>query len=381
MTIESGALEQAYAKVEGTYGTLAAGTPAATDAIRHLELTINKKQNREASPQKRGTPDEAQSLPRRASAEWELGSAMWEPSGTLGTASYFGPMLKAAFGSQTLPNLATTVAAAPPATATGATLTSGTGLAVGDTMVFTVGAGARREITRLKTVAGAAVTYDELSAAPDTPGAAVSGVNYKLTSLLTESLSIYLFHTGGGFKQAGLGCIVNHVEFTFDGTKEVGVAMSGPAANMTRSGITLPGSHTTVGSPASGMVGNFYIDAVAFLISQATVTLENNEDLRNSELGTSVATGHMRGGTRRKVNVSCQFYLEDTTLIATAEAIGQDVLRLLVGDTNGAMVGVVVPKVEWEIPEIPASEGPKVITAQGIAYASNGNDQVFAGEH
>jgi hypothetical protein len=383
MTIESGALEQAYVKVEGGgYGTLAAGTPAATDGIRHLTLAMTKKNNREASPQKRGTPDTAQSLPRRPSASWDLGAAMWEPSGTLGTASYFGPMLKAAFGSQTTPNLATTIASG--AATTGATLTSGAGLAVNDLAVVTLGTGARREITRLKTVAGAVVTWDALSAIPDTPGAVVSGVNFKPASLLTDSLSIYLFHTGGGFKRAVIGAIVNKVEFTFDGTKEVQVAMSGPAKDLVRTGITLPGAHTTVGSPASGLVGNFYLDGVAFLVSEAKVTLENSEGLRNIELGTSTATGHFRE-SRRKVTCGCSFYLEDVTLIATAEAAGtgasgQDVFRILVGQTNGSMVGMVLPKVEWEIPEIPTNDGPLIVSAEGVAYATSGNDEVFAGE-
>lgn len=378
MTIESGALEQAYAKVESSYGTLA--TPASTDAIRHLALQLTAKQNREPSPEKRGTPDAAQSLPRRKTAAWDLSAALWEPSGTLGTASYFGAMLKAGFGAQTTPALNTTVAATPAPTATGCTLTSATGLAVGDTIVFTLGSGARREITRVKTVAGAAITYDNLSAAPDTPGAAVSGVNYKLTSLITESLSIFLFHTGGGFQQAVQGALVNRIEFTFDGTREVQIAMSGPAKKLVRTGFSQPGSHTTVGSPASGMVGNFYIDTAAFLITQAVVTLENSLGLRNSELGTDSATGYFRED-RRQVTAQVSFYLEDTSLISTAESVGQDVLRLLVGDTDGKMVGVVLPKVEWEIPEIPTSDGPKIVQANGVGYATSGNDQIVAGEH
>lgn len=377
MTIESGALEQAYVKVESAYGTLAAGTPSATDAIRHLELGVMKKMNREPSPTKRGTPDVASSLPRRPTAEFDLGSAMWEPSGTLGTASYLGPMFKAAFGTQTTPNLATTIASG--ALTTGATLTSGTGIAVNDLMVLTIAAAARREITRLKTVAGAVVTWDAVSAAPDLPGAAVAGVTFKPASLLTESLSIYLFHTGGGFKQAAIGAIVNEVEWTFDGTKEVVVKMKGPAKDVVRTGITLPGAHTTVGSPASGLTGNFYLDGVAFLVSQATISMNNAAGLRNIELGTSSASGHFRE-TRRAVRCGCSFYLEDTSIIATAEAVGQDVFRILVGNVNGSMVGAVLPKVEWEIPDVPTSDGPKIVTATGVAYATSGNDEIFAGE-
>lgn len=378
MTIESGALEQAYAKIESAYGTLA--TPASTDAIRHLDLALAYKQNRERSPTKRGTPDHQNSLPRRLTAGFDLSSALWEPSGTLGTASYFGPLLQAAFGTKTTPNLATTAASA--ASTTGVTLTSGTGLAVGDTAIVTVGTGARREATRLKTVVGAAVTFDAISAAPDVPGAFVSGVNYKFATSIADSLSIFLFHTAGGYKEAVSGAIVDKVEFMFDGTKEATIKFSGPAKTRVRTGFTLPGAHTTVGSPIGGLTGNFYLDGTAFLISNLTVTVTNNQELRNNELGTSTASGHMRGAGRRTVECSCAFYLEDTTVIANAEAVTRNVIRAVVGSVNGSMLAAVLPAVEWEIPDTPTSEGPKIVTAAGIAYAgSAGNDSLFIGEH
>lgn len=374
MAVESGANEQAYAKVESTYGTLP--TPVAGDAIRHLNLTINAKNNREVNPTKRGTPDYAGALPRRKTAQWNLADALWEPSGTLGTASYFGVMLKAAFGTQTTPNLNTTVASG--ALATGCTLTSGTGLAVGDLGVFNVGSA--REVTRLKTVAGAAVTFDALSAAPALPGKFVSGVNYKLATTLTQSLGIFLFHTGGTFKQALSGGVVNRVRVIFDGTKEVHIEMSGFGKAVVRTGFSAPGSHTTTGSPASGLVGNFNIDGVATLIQTAAFTLENNLGPRNTELGTSTASGFFREN-RRRVTVELGVYLEDTVIFDTAEAITNDVLRLLVGDTDGAMLAAVAPLVEWEIPDVPSTDGPKSITVNGNCYAeSAGNSELTLAE-
>lgn len=358
------------------YATLA--QPVAGDGLRHNELQLTGKLNREPSAQKRATPDVAQSLPRRKSAGWSL-SALWEPSGTLGTPSYLGRLLKAAFGTQTLPALDTTVAAG--GSTTGATLIAVGSLAVGDCIVLTMGAAARREITRVKTLPGGmAITYDAISAAPDTPGAAVSGVTYKFASTILDTLTLCLFHTGGGFQQAVTGCIVDKVEFLFDGTKEVQIRMSGPGRELTRTGFTLPATHTTVGSPASGMVGDFHITDTPFPISQATVAFENAEAQRNTEIGTAYASGHMRGG-RRKVTVSCSYYLEDTTVLAAAESVTTQTLRLLIGQTNGSMVGIVAPTVEWEIPDIPTTDGPKIISSSGVAYASaSGNDALFAAE-
>jgi hypothetical protein len=381
MTIETTLLEQAYVKDEVTYNVIP--TPVATDAFRHQELSLDKKNNREASPEKRGTPDRAQSLPRRPTAEWDLGGAFWEPSGVLGTQSYLSAFLRNAMGTRTLPALATTVNASPAPTTTACTLISATGLAVGDTIVVTVAAGARREITRIKTLAGLAITYDALSAAPDVPGVVVSGVNYVPASAHPGSLAIYKYHTAGGYKQAVSGAIVNKFAISFDGSKEVGIQLGGPAADMIRGGSvpTLPVAHTTVGAPASGLVGNLYVDGVAFLVINAEITGENNSELRNAELGTSVASGIINHADFRNIGVSVSFYLEDTNLIAKAESVTHAVLRLLVGNVSGKMVGAVLPDVEFEIPSLPTSGGPKIVTIEGIAYGPNGNDSIFLGEH
>lgn len=378
MAIESGANEQAFVKLESTEGTLAASTPSATDGIRHLTLSLTDKLNREVNPTKRGTPDYAGSLPRRRTASWNLSSALWEPSGVLGTASYLGVLLKAGFGSQTLPNLNTTVSAAPSPTSTGCTVVSATGLAVGDLAVFNVGSS--REVTRIKTIATLALTYDALSAAPAQPGKMISGVNYKLATNITQSVSIYLFHTGGSFKQAITGAIVNRIRVMFDGTKEVQIEMSGFGKQVVRTGITQPASHTTTGDPASGLVGNFMVDGTATLIQTAAFTIENNAGPRNTELGTSTSSGHFREN-RRKVSVELGVYLEDTVIFDTAEAVGTDVLRLLIGNTDGAMLAAVAPKVEWEIPDVPSTDGPKSITVNGVCYAeSSGNSELTLSE-
>ena len=371
-----------YAVVESVYRTPPA--LAATDANRHLELTLSSKKNREPSPEKRGTPDEQQSLPRRQTSEFDLSSIMWEPSGTLGTASDVHLFLKAGFGAQTTPNKNTTVAAMPAPTTTSATLTSAAGLAVGDLIIFTVATGARREVTRILTIATNDITFNTISVAPDVPGAAVSGVNYKLASNITESLSIFKYYNAGGFKQAVYGSFVNRIQVTFDGTKEVMLAISGPAgeyADTTFGTVQAkPGSHTTAGTPASGLVGNFYVDGVAFLVIAATVTIDNALELRNKELGTSLATGLAGRGNLRKVTGSVTFYLEDTNLLGKANNVTHGVLRLVVGQTNGFMVSAVLPNVEFEIPDVGNEIGPKELTIEYVAYAVNGNDAVTLNE-
>ena len=174
--------------------------------------------------------------------------------------------------------------------------------------------------------------------------------------------------------------MINRVRVMFDGTKEVHIEMSGFGKTVARTGFSAPASHTTVGDPASGLVGNFMVDGTATLIQTAAFTLENSLGPRNTEFGTSTASGFFREN-RRKVTVELGVYLEDTVIFDTAEAIAQDVLRLLVGDTDGYMLGAVAPKVEWEIPDVPSTDGPKTISVSGTCYAeSAGNSELYLSE-
>lgn len=386
MTIETGALEQAYADLEASYNPGSVAALAAGDAIRHLELAFTGKHNREPSPAKRGTPDEVDSLPRRFTANWNLSAIMWEPSGTIGTQSNVGKLIKAGLGAVSTPSggLTTTVAAAPSPTTTGCTLTSATGAVVGQVILLTVGGSL--EPTRIKTLVGAAITFDATSAAPDSLGVALIGVTYQLASSITESFALYKYYNAGGFKQAAYGSVVDQIQIDFDGTKEVMLALQGPAAdyqdNSTGGGTVQakPGAHTTIGAPAGGMVGSFHVDGNTFLVIGAKVTINNNLELRNKELGTQWATGIAGRTANRKITVSITAYLEDLRLLGMAHSITRGVLRLLIGSTSGSMLACVMPSVEFEVPETGSEIGPKEITIEGYGYATSGNDGIFLAE-
>ncbi len=387
MTIETGALEQAYGDLEATYNPAAVAALGATDAIRHLELTLSGKHNREASPEKRGTPDEAQSLPRRHTAAWNLSSVMWEPSGTLGTESQIAKFLKAGMGAQhtVAAGLTTTVNATPAPTAAGCTLVSATGLAVGD--VIAVMVAGELQATRVKSIATLAITFDALSAAPTVPGQVLAGVTFQLASLIVESFAFYKYYNAGNFKQAAYGSVVDSITVAFDGTREVLLALQGPSArysdNSTGGGTVQakPGAHTTIGSPAGGMIGSFFADSGAeFPVISVQVTIANNLELRNKELGTQYASGIAGRANKRQVGVTITAYLEDLRVLGMAHTFVKGVIRLLIGDTAGAMLAAVLPAVEFEIPDVGGEVGPKEITFTGKAYAVNGNDQVFLAE-
>lgn len=382
MTIETGNLEQAYYKEESAFDVSPADALASTDGIRHLELNLGAKLNREPSPQKQGTPDENQSLPRRKTSTWDLSQIMWEPSGTLGTISNVGGLIEGGMGAKTAVNLDTTVASG--GTTTGAVLTSAGTLAVGDCVVVSLASPTRREVTRIKSVAGATVTWDALSAAPANGAVVVSGVNYKFTNNITKSYAIYKYYNAGGFKQATYGSVVDMIKISFDGTKEVMLGINGPAAEIADSTFgtvqAKPGSHTTVGSPAGGMIGNVYIDGNAFLVIAANIEMNNKIVLRNKELGTSKASGIAGRENHREVKCRLTFFLEDVSLLTKAHNVTHAVLRVLVGQTNGNMVGAVMPNLEFELPDFPNATGPMELTVEARGYAVSGNDALFLTE-
>lgn len=388
MTIESGVLEQLYVDEEASYNPTSVGTLVATDGIRHLEATLTGQINDEPSPARRGTRGVADMFFRRNTQDVNISSAMWEPSGTVGTASDLGKLIKGGLGSQHIisSGLVTTVAAAPAPTATGCTLTSVTGLQVGDTIVLTTNAGARREATRIKTLAGSAITYDDLSAAPDSLGAAVSGVSYRPTDNLANSFAAYKYYNAGGFKEAVHGWVVNRIQATFDGSRETMIAFSGPGAeyrNSAAGGGTIqakPAAHTTVGAPVAGMVGWFFSGTALFRVITAQFTIENNVELRNKEHGTAVATAVAGFTAARVVNVQLSFYLEDLLVMGNANQRVKGSLRMLTGDTNGSMIAIVCPAVRFTRPAIGSNYGPKELTINGRALETSGNDEIFIGE-
>lgn len=375
-TIETGLLEQVYVDFESPYATLA--TPASTDAIRHRTIRIVGANNREPSDERTGVAGRGRSLPRRHTCSVEL-ETRWEPSGTLATASYLGLVLKNLFGAQHAAALTTTVSASPTPTASVFTVASATGLQVGDVIIVTTTNG--REATRIQAIATAQLTVDTLSAAPATGAAVVHGVSYSLANLAPQGLSVFHYMTGGGFRQSAAGWLVNQGTFNVDGTTEVLATFSGPAARRYANAGTpaKPASHTTVGNPLGGMVGNVYLGASAFPMTKLSASIVNNVWLRNSEIGTQYASGHARQNFR-DVTLSVSFWLENEALFTAGEGSTEQVVRLALGDTNGSMIGMVMPKALFEIPSVPSGVGPVEVTATAVCYHTNGNDEIFIGE-
>lgn len=372
--------QQVFVKKETAFADTTYTGLAATDAVLARTIQLTAAHNRVPSREKRATPDYVTALPRMATAGWSL-SAAWQPSGTNGTESDLAPLFEGLMGSKAGSGAVTTVAASPSPTVTGFTVASPTGMAVGDIIVVTLTTG--REATRITNIATAALTVSPaLSAAPASGAAAVCGVSYKLTTAAPPTLAVCNFM--GSLEEAVIGALVESAQVTFAKSDEVLVSFTGPGAKYLGQGtasLTNPGSQTTVGAPINGLIADANVNGYVFKVTGVNVSLSNALALRDQDLGEAYATEVFRGD-RRTATVEASFYVEDTRIMDLATAFTKGGLSLVMGGTNGSMLAMVAPLVEWEIAPLPAGEtGPAIMTARGTCYASStGNDSIVLAE-
>ena len=379
MTIPIGRKGQVYLKKEAAYGV--EETLAATNALRHIELGFGFDPfNRVTSPEKKQSPGPANRFDRKKSAELSTLVALLRPSGTLNTLPEIDPLLEAGFGSLTNVTLSTTVSASPAPTTTTATVASAGALAVGDAVLIAVTGQSSSPFVRVLTVvAGAALTWaPALPAAPASGDAVKGGITYVLTTDLAVSLTIA--HYLSGFKRELLGAGVNQVTLGFDANEEPRMTVSGPAKEQL-SGTTQaqPGAFTTVGgNPPSGLVGELLIGNTSYLFKNLEVSLANGLAVRNSEYGVNGATELYRQG-RREITLSLEAFAEtEATLYDLAEAGTNVSVLKQTGRTEGSIVGLYLPKVEFKVGETddPEEEVSWSFSAMALESVDGANDEI-----
>jgi hypothetical protein len=349
MTIPIGRKGQLYLKEEAAYGvqeSLAAG-----NALRHVEVGFGFDPfNRVTSPEKKQSPGPVNRFDRKKSAELGTLSALLRPSGTLNTLPEIAPVLKSGFGSFTNVTLDTTVDSSP--TTGGATLTSAGSLAVGDAVLISITGIATPFVRFIASVSSNDVTWAPvLPSAPEAGDAVKGGITYKLTTDL--ALSLTLAHYVGSFKRALLGTGIDQLGLTFDANEEPRVSASGPAAEqLTSATQTQPAGFTTVGgNPPSGLVGELLINGTAYLFKSFEAAITNGLVVRNQEYGVNGGTEIYRSG-RREISMSLEAFAEtEATLYDAAEAGTNVSLLKQTGRTEGNIVAVYAPRVEFKVPE------------------------------
>src|SRR3972149_2401676 len=136
-----GRVGRVYVAAEGaaTYGT--APGFAATDAVRHLNVALNRKlRNRVNAPTRHVHPSQVYRRTRRGTAAWSL-SGEFFPAGVLNPLPDHSDILEHGIGTKTNITLSTTVSAAPAPTTTVFTVAAVTALAGGDAVLVSIAAG------------------------------------------------------------------------------------------------------------------------------------------------------------------------------------------------------------------------------------------------
>ncbi len=379
MTIAIGRKGQTYLTKEDYYGVeqcLASG-----NALRHIEIGFGFDPfNRVTSPEKKQSPGPANRFDRKKSAELATLVALLRPSGTLNTLPEIDPILEAAFGDVTNVTLSTTVEAAPSPSTTTSTVASAGTLAEGDAILISVTGRDDAPFVRVLTdVTAAALTWaPALPAAPSTGDAIKGGITYKLTTDLAISLSIA--HYVSDFRRELLGAGINELAMAFDANEEPRATASGPAKEqLTGTTQDQPAAFTTVGgNPPSGLIGELLIDGAAYLFKSLEVTIANGLAVRNIEYGVNAASEVYRQG-RREISISFEALAEtEATLYDKAEAGDNVVLLKQTGRTEGNIVALYCPKVEFKVAETDDPDEEVSWGFEGLALESvdGSNDEL-----
>ena len=374
-----GRLGRVFLAAEASYAT----TPsfAATDALRHAAIKLGQKNNRVDAPTRTaGTPSLLYRRVRRASYDWEL-SGEFFPSGTLNTVPDHDEILEHGLGAKTNITLATTFSGTP--TTTTGTVASATGLAVGQPVLISIASGgnAGKYVRWLTVVAGTNLTWG-----PALPGAPASGdslkgcLGYKLATTIAKSLNM-CHYNNQSVNYQGIGAVVDELKITFDANNEVMWSASGPMKQRTRSSVPAePGAFTTAGSlPPSGLTGGQVINGTAVDYLRAEFTIKNALELDNFAGGTTLARGYYRNG-KRSVSVALNTMVsDDVTILAISEGATDATVLVQAGATEGGIVAVYCPIVEFEVPEDQDNDGTNEFAFAGTAKGTppNGNDEIY----
>jgi hypothetical protein len=381
MSLNIGRRGKIYGKLEGGgYATLQA--LLATNALRHIDFQASYDPfGRVNSAEKKDSPGTVVQFDRRVQAALGNLTGLIRPSGTLNTLPEASFVFEAAFGSKTNVTLATTIASG--AAVGGATLTSAVGLSVNDPLVLIV-AGLKyvRFITAVDTGTGVTTWAPNLPGVPAGGSTVKAAIAYKLTTSLATS--IMLLHALPGFRRELRGIGIDKLQMMFDANEEARFVASGPAQQQLSDAAAIDVSglaFTTVGgNPPSGLVGDLYIGNTAYLFKKLGVDLTNGVVARNSEYGNNGLASEVYRDGRRTVGLTLDAFVETAaTLYDLTKAGTYASLMKQTGRTEGNIVALYCPKVNWSVPDTGNGDNAVDWSFKGTALetADGSNDETI----
>lgn len=382
----AGKRARAFAAEESSFGT--PPTLLSSHAMRHADLTIDyNPYNRVFLPEKKAGPGLHAIADRRGTAGFSV-RGLLRPSGTINTLPECSPILKNAFGSIVNTALSTTVASS--GTTGGATLTSGTGGAVGASILITCPDGKKRArfLTAINTGTGVCTWAPALpSGQQPANGAAIKlGATYKLTAALASSICLARYIPEADFT-AGMneivkGCMTDRLSLTFDHQAEPSFTAAGPA-QLKDAAPSDPGSTQVGTNPPTAMTAEALFGTQAINFKQIALEMTNAVEMRNDEIGFSYPTQAYRMGDRA-LSFALDMAAEIDFKTAVYDAAMAGTLSTLfhqVGFTEGKIVAFYAPRVEAVPPtlEVPDGEVGWPIRGRVLESTEDGNDELLLG--
>jgi hypothetical protein len=386
-----GRFTQTYCGVEASYAT--APTLLSTMAFRHLSGLLHfNPQSPVNSPARYAHPSMNSLRVRRQAATFDL-KHEWYPSGVLNTLPESDVFLANGIGGAASNiTLATTVASG--ALATGATVSSATGLAVGQfVQIGVLGGASPGTYMRLVTVvAGSALTWAPALPTTCAVSDTVKGcITYSLATATQKSIDIAMYPQVVSVKNLELlGCVPNKLAWMFDANTEPQMQISGPAQGFagtipTWTAQAQPGAFTTVGTEAmlsSGMNAILNVGAVQYQFTKLQFDLENGYDVQNLASGTNKATAMFRKNKRVVTGKCSALVSNDLTLYTPSLGSTTTPTPILIqqGLVSGQMWAIYAPNVVMtDIPDTPDSDTERQWAFALTCLGTVGNDEIYIG--
>lgn len=366
---------QAYAVEQSAFGTVV--YPAATDAFKHLKLTITPDEARRRRKDHRGTRSQGDAVRGKRSSKWSI-SAYLLPSGVLGTPPDIWPILKQGFGTETInagASVVYTLLKFPELTHKGLSIHAYAGH---------LHVGIKDAIVQELSIKGSGSQEAEIEASGEGTEVIVTGTS-TLGSSASNGASSVTVATGDGQKfsvdsKVDIGTSTGHTVTAIAGDVLTITPVLVGAQSL---GVTVkpnqPG-FTTAGAPVTETEGSFKIDTVAIDILSASFKLANKLKMRTNEYGRSVASG-FSSPTFREVGFEADIMLRRDYLkyYGHAKNLVQKDIEIAFGSTAGKRARLDMDKTEFKIPafEFPDGEDEMGSKISGEALpTSSGDDEV-----
>lgn len=369
-----------------TYG--AAAVLAGTNAMRVTKVGITFDPHKYAlSAQRYTDPSQRALLLRRFDAKFQV-DALWYPSGVLNTVPESDTWLQNALGAGAPVNivLATVFTGVP--TTTGGSVSSATGLAIGQFVQITTGG--KVYAAMLTNVATLALTWaPALPVAPTAGDACKGAITYKLATALPADIDLAAYPhapSSGTPARELLGCVPDKLVIGIDSNGEPTFQISGPAQTLAGSSPNYtpqsePGSWVTVGSESqipSGMQTTFNYNGTIYQVTKIEETIENGMKQQNVAMGTNMATAMFRAKKRAWTMKATAMVSDDKTLWTPSVTAAQTAVPCLlqIGTVSGYIHAIYHPAVMVMAPPTIADSDEDqtwdfMLTAEGV----NGNDE------